>query len=154
MAFNPTENKCTCNHGWTYHLNKGKVGPCSLNQEVCDCWAFVSQKVEKREIFDLQIELQEDRMLTIDGYLSKKIVPVNTSGRSVAQIVKDVEAKWLAPHLVEIDVVVIEKVKVVEKEVVVEVVHPEGCRCSEPCFQKALDALLAKQESTINEVSA
>jgi hypothetical protein len=71
-------------------------------------------------------------MITVDRYLSSKIIPMNVSGRSKEQIVKNAEATWLAPFVID----------------PLRTVCIEGCRC-ERCFQKACDALVAKSEAAV-----
>lgn len=54
-----TDNVCSCGHEWGQHLINGKLSACVLNQQICDCWNFVAKRIERNEIFDLQIMLNK-----------------------------------------------------------------------------------------------
>lgn len=62
--------------------------------------------------------------------------PENVTGRSVATIVKDAEASWLKPFLIEYNDGQIKKVHEISKKI-----HAADCRCNE-CFQRALDRIV------------
>jgi hypothetical protein len=74
-------------------------------------------------------------MITVDRYLSNKIVPMNISGRSFKQIVDNAEATWLAPFLFGHS-----KIECLE-----------GCHCY-ACVQKAFDALIAKSDASLADM--
>ena len=73
---------------------------------------------------DYNEHLQEAHKMT--SYGTVLIKPVNVSGRSKAQIVKEAEASWLAPLIITTSN---------EQE------HLNSCKCN-VCFQKALDRLV------------
>lgn len=50
---------CICGHAWSGHLIDNKLAACSFNQKVCDCWVYQVKKVDRCEIVDLQIELND-----------------------------------------------------------------------------------------------
>jgi hypothetical protein len=60
-TLNRNDNTCTCGHEWSLHLANGKLAACTLNQKMCDCWAYAAKKIERHEIFNLQINLTQGR---------------------------------------------------------------------------------------------
>lgn len=124
MTFNRDISICACKHGWASHLINGKVSACSFNQKLCSCWIYSPKKMERREIFDLEIQL-------------------NTKGEKNKMIKRD----FVQMHPTEKSRIV----ERVERRFVNFIIDParknclEGCRC-EICFQKALDALVVKTE--------
>ncbi len=61
--------------------------------------------------------------------------PVNTTGRTKAQIVAEAEATWLLSNLVGLET------------------HDENCRCLR-CFHQALDRLARRTEEALNDGEA
>lgn len=50
-----TYNTCVCGHDWSKHLDYDKIHWCIYNQSICDCWEFEPLKLDKREIFNLNL---------------------------------------------------------------------------------------------------
>ena len=63
----------------------------------------------------------------------KEIKPVNHTGRSKAQIVREAEETWLCPFIIQSS----------------NGEHVAACRCN-LCFNKRLDAIIAGQEAALN----
>lgn len=128
MSSKYAESDCVCQHGWDKHFVNGKLGVCTFNQAVCDCWEYNAQKIERREIFDLRPKNGRDQM-TRRKYV--KMDPIEK-----AQIVARVEA--------QLGYVIIDPKRMA---------CLEGCRCS-ACFQKYLDTSVANSELAIQEAVA
>jgi len=71
------------------------------------------------------------------------IRPENITGRTPARIVFDAEDTWLKPYLIPLDQPLIVMANTQE--------HLEACRCNN-CFNERLDALLASQQTVLEEV--
>jgi hypothetical protein len=71
-------------------------------------------------------------MRYIERYESNKLFPVNTSGRSAEQIVREAESTWLARFVID----------------PLRSGCLEGCQCY-TCIQRAWDALVLKSEQAV-----
>ena len=123
MAFE--QDRCICEHGWAAHVSNGKLGACAFNQRICDCYNYVPPKIERRKIFNWQIDSEEKNM--------QKRECVKLSPAEKLKIVLRVEA-----HL---------------GNAIIDPLRTEcleGCRCHS-CFQKALDTLVATTETAVIE---
>jgi hypothetical protein len=72
------------------------------------------------------------------------VKPENITGRTPKQIVEDAERTWLKPFLVESDAPAL---------VANNDEHLPACRCMPLCFNKALDALIASQEKSLESLN-
>ncbi len=107
----------------------------SLDKNRKECYAYECPKEDNMSILSERVKTDYKRYITsYENTVKEKLVPLNTTGRSKAQIVADMESGTLSPYIVS--------------DSLTSVQHNEQCKCL-VCFNSYLDKVLKDSEASL-----